>query len=60
MISWTIKSMSPEASNVKNALTAIFNTANTDKNNKINIPPLTLSENGRYVFTYTFTNFLNK
>ena len=59
MKSWSIVSIEPDNSSVKGSIHALLDAANSVKNNKIEIPPMLLSEYSRYVFKYTFTNFLN-
>ncbi|CAD8093460.1 unnamed protein product [Paramecium primaurelia] len=59
MKSWSIVSIEPDNSGVRGRIQVLFDAANAAKNNKIEIPPLMLSEYSKYVFKYTFTNFLN-
>ena len=59
MKSWSIVSVEPDNSSVRGRIQALFDAANTAKNNKIEIAPMLLSEYSKYVFKYTFTNFLN-
>lgn len=59
MKSWSIVSIEPENSSARGRIQGLFDAANSAKINKIEIPPMFLSEYSKYVFKYTFTNFLN-